>query len=49
MVDGKLKGGIEDLGNFKEGFCFRLRLKTSAIWNICSDIMQEKIIWIKKL
>ena len=35
--ENKIVGGIEDIGNYKEGYCFRLQLKTSAIWNICSD------------
>jgi len=32
-----LKGGLEDIGNFKEGFCFRLNSRTEVIWNICAD------------
>ena len=40
------KGGLEDIGNFKEGFCFRLKSTTNVIWNICADSM---VIFIFKL
>lgn len=35
-----VKGGVEDIGNFKEGFCFSLNYKKSnrkSKWVICSD------------
>ena len=32
-------GGLEDLGNYREGFCFRLKSKTNVIWNLCADTM----------
>jgi hypothetical protein len=35
-VPGKGKPGIEDLGELKEGFCFRLRTKNDLIYNICA-------------
>jgi hypothetical protein len=47
----KLEGGLEDMGNFKEGFCFRLNSQTNgkiftfiniAVWNICADSYREK-------
>jgi hypothetical protein len=41
--------GIEDIGNFKEGFCFKLVSKTLAIWNICADSYREKVEWMKKI
>jgi len=44
-----LKGGLEDIGNFQEGFCFRLVSKTEVIWNICADTMREKIQWMHDL
>jgi hypothetical protein len=34
---GVMKGGVEDIGNFDEGFCFRLKSKTKVIWNMCAD------------
>lgn len=38
----KTKGGLEDVGNFKEGYCFRIKSKTKVIWNFCADILSEK-------
>ena len=35
-----LKGGVEDMGNFKEGFCFSLNYKKNnkrSKWVLCSD------------
>jgi len=43
------KGGLEDIGNFKEGFCFRLKSTTNVIWNICADTMQQKEKWMKTI
>lgn len=31
--------GLEDLGNYREGFCFRLISRTNVIWNVCADTM----------
>ncbi len=40
-ANGKyIKGGVEDMGNFKEGFCFSLNYKKDgkkSKWIICSD------------
>lgn len=33
----ELHGGLEDIGNFKEGFCIRIKSKTRAVWNMCFD------------
>jgi len=41
-----LKGGVEDIGNYREGACFRIRSKTNAVWNLCSDTLPEKAAWI---
>jgi len=38
LVQG-YKGGLEDIGNFKEGFCFRLKSSTNVVWNVCADTM----------
>jgi len=43
------KGGLEDVGNFREGFCFRLKLTTNVIWNICADSQDQKEKWMKTL
>ena len=32
-------GGLEDLGNYLEGFCFKLKSKTNVIWNLCADAL----------
>lgn len=46
LVQG-YKGGLEDIGNFREGFCFRLKSTTNIIWNICADSMDQKEKWMK--
>jgi len=33
--NGIYSGGIEDLGNYKEGYCFKLHLRNDALWAIC--------------
>jgi hypothetical protein len=42
----KYYGGLEDLGNFKEGFCFKIVARNDALWNICADTLNEKIEWM---
>ena len=44
-----VKGGVEDMGNFKEGFCFSLNYKKNSNkskWIICSDSYAEKMKWV---
>jgi len=43
------EGGLQDLGNFREGFCFRILSKTTMIWNICADSIEDKLDWMKKI
>jgi len=31
------KGGLEDIGNFKEGFCFKVVSSKGETWIICAD------------
>ena len=50
--DGKSsKGGVEDLGNFQEGFCFILTGKEKAYfkWVLCTDTYEEKCEFMKKI
>jgi hypothetical protein len=37
-----ISGGLEDVGNFKEGYCFRIKSQTKVIWNFCADSMDQK-------
>jgi hypothetical protein len=37
------------MGNFKEGFCFRLVAKTGVIWNICADSLNDKESWMEAI
>lgn len=39
-------GGIEDVGNFKEGFCFKLITLNVIDWIICNDSLAEKENWM---
>jgi hypothetical protein len=46
------KGGIEDVGNFSEGFCFMIkfiRLSRHFIWELCTDSFKQKSKWMKGL
>jgi len=45
----KITGGVEDVGNFKEGFCFRIKTTTKAIWNFCADRLVDKQKWISAI
>jgi hypothetical protein len=45
-------GGIEDLGNFQEGFCFKIKGQSkinSFKWVICADDYSNKANLMKKL
>jgi len=46
------KGGVEDVGNFSEGFCFMLKFSQFNrffIWEVCSDNAFEKDKWMTTL
>lgn len=50
--DGNFKGGIEDIGNFKEGFCLVLKGKNPKEkfkWVVCTDDPNEKFDLLKKI
>lgn len=42
--DTKYKGGIEDFGNFAEGYCFKIKTESSdmTLWVICTTSMEDK-------
>ena len=48
--DTRYEGGVEDQGNFREGFCFRLNRKISSggieKWITCADNMEDKALWM---
>lgn len=44
-----MKGGLEEVGNFKEGFCFRIKSQTLAIWNLCADTFKDKAKWMQAI
>ena len=44
------KGGVEDMGNFKEGYCFMLKfvkLNKHYIWELCAETAKEKQQWMQ--
>ena len=48
---GRYEGGVEDLGNFNEGFCFRINAMNKAteeVWAICSDEKKLKAEFMLK-
>lgn len=45
-------GGIEDQGNYKEGFCFRINANGGTedlIWVLCCDSLTIKNEWMNQL
>ena len=46
------KGGVEDVGNFNEGFCFMLKfLKFSKhyVWELCAESQSDKDQWMNRI
>jgi hypothetical protein len=43
------EGGLEDLGEFREGYCFKIENEYSEQWNICCDSLEEKVRWLQKI
>jgi len=51
VAEDSYLGGIEDYGNFNEGFCFRANLKEGdfSIWTICTDSLETKKTLMNKI
>ena len=51
VAENTYDGGIEDYGNFPEGFCFRLNLKAGdfSVWTVCTDSLPEKTKLMTKI
>lgn len=45
-VTSEYHGGMEDIGNYREGFCFRLKSKTGIAWDVCADTLDLKQRWM---
>jgi hypothetical protein len=46
------KGGVEEVGDFSEGFCFMLKFRVNGkpyIWELCAETLLEKQIWMNNL
>jgi len=41
-----LTGGLEDIGNFKEGFCFKVISGSEESWIMCCDSDSDKLMWM---
>jgi hypothetical protein len=47
-----VRGGVEDIGNFDEGYCFMLKFIKSMkhyIWEICADSLEVKDNWMQAI
>jgi hypothetical protein len=47
-----VRGGVEDIGNFDEGYCFMLKFVKSMkhyIWEICADSLEIKDNWMQAI
>lgn len=42
-------GGLEDIGQFSEGYCFKVENRLEESWNLCCNQLEEKIRWLGKL
>ena len=42
-------GGIENYGDFEEGYCFKIIMKNDESFTICADTKQEKEKWMNSL
>lgn len=52
VSDIPCKGGIEDVGNFEEGYCFMIKFTSYSklyIWELCADSILEKDTWMRQL
>lgn len=52
QVGGYWMGGVEDLGEFTEGNCFRVKSSSKAsdeVWAICTDSFKQKEEWMVKI
>lgn len=49
MTKKGVSGGIEDIGNFKEGFCWKVVMDSEDVWIMCSDSIDDKEIWISAI
>ena len=52
QVNGEFSGGIEDYGNFKEGYCFKLTEMASnagETYIICADNPVDKEDWMNAI
>lgn len=45
--DEEERGGVLDIGNFREGYCFKLVAKDGTEWTLCASLMSDKEKWIK--
>jgi hypothetical protein len=41
-----ISGGVEDLGNFREGFCWKVVKSDDSQWIMCTNSLQEKEEWM---
>ena len=52
IMTNPCKGGIEDVGNFTEGYCFMLKfLKFTKhyVWELCAETQSEKDQWMNRI
>jgi len=44
--------GVEDQGNYQEGYCFKLRVENCGLSEylvLCSDLLTDKMDWMKRI
>lgn len=42
-------GGLENIGNFKEGYCFKCMTVPGAVWIMCADSLDVKNTWMNAI
>lgn len=50
-MDNKDKGGVEDEGDFREGFCFKLSflMQGKKTFVVCAEELEVKQAWMEAL
>jgi len=44
-----MTGGVEDIGNFREGFCFSINTSDDDMWVVCSEALADKTEWMESV
>jgi len=49
VTEGEYEGGIESLGAYKEGACFKLIERSGEQWVLCGEDAEDVQDWMKTI